>query len=69
MTSDEALDVLADHVICRALQEIVENGQWDSYIDVDLSGAQSAALRDRLLARVAAGPNAETLAQALSTRP
>ena len=69
MTSDEALNVLADHATCNALQEIVENGEWDSYIDADLSGAQSAALRDRLAARVAAGPDAETLAQALSTRP
>ena len=33
-------DVLADHATCNALQEIVENGEWDSYIDADLSGAQ-----------------------------
>ena len=65
MTSDEALDVLADEVIGAAVREMIENGLWDSYLDAELGPASSTALRDRLSARAAAGPHPAALSEAL----
>lgn len=65
MTPDEALDVLADEVICAAVREMVENGLWDSYLEAELRPASSTALRDRLSARAAAGPHPAALSEAM----
>lgn len=65
MTSDEALEVLADEVTRAAMQEVVDNGLWDTYVEVELPDRQSAALRDRLTTRIAAGPDRVALSEAL----
>ena len=65
MTPGEALEVLADEVTCAAVREMIDNGLWDSYLDAEWAGSSSTALRDRLLARVEAGPDPETVSEAL----
>lgn len=65
MTTDEALEVVADEVTRAVLQEVLDNGLWDSYLEADLSDQNSTALRDRLRQKTAARPDPATLSDAL----
>lgn len=65
MTSDEALDVVADEVTRVALREVIDNGLWDTYLDAELTDLCSSALKKRLSDRAAAGPAVGALAAAL----
>lgn len=65
MTTDEALEVVADEVTRAVLQEVLDNGLWDSYLELDLSDQNSAALRDRLQQITAASPDPGKLSDAL----
>lgn len=65
MTTDEALEVIVDEVTGEVLQEVLDNGLWDSYLEADLSDQNSIALRDRLRQKDAARPDPGTLSDAL----
>lgn len=65
MRTDEALEVVVDEVTRAVLQEVLDNGLWDSYLEADLSDQNSTALRDRLRQKAAARPDPGTLSDAL----
>ncbi len=65
MTPDEALAVIADEVVRSALEEVMDNGLWDSYLDAELAERSSNAIRARLLERVASRPDPARLSDAL----
>ena len=65
MTKDEALGVVADEVTRAVLQEALDNGLWDAYLDVELADQHSTALRDCLRQRITRSPHPSTLSEAL----
>lgn len=65
MTTQEALEVLADEVTRAALQEVLDNGLWDAYVDGELTDQTSTALRRRLERRISRGPHPSVVAEAL----
>ena len=65
VTVEEAIRVVADRVTAAALQEVVDNGLWDTYIDEELTAGLSAALKDQLVRMVTTGPDEAALSAAL----